>query len=202
MPRTYLLHVLALVALLTPSLLFAQSTASPIRHSLYVALGGDPALLGADQSSSHAVSAGVERTHLGSRWSLRLGADYGRVTSQYADMRREEFAVALTARYGRRSGVFRPYLLGGVGVADLRVRSRWIKYDDAIGPIFTPVDSGVTSISHWNGSITSGFGTDIAIGRLRLFTEAKANLYPATLSGRGRSAGMEVRKALYFGIKF
>jgi opacity protein-like surface antigen len=195
-------HLIAVAALLMPSLLFAQSAASPIRHSLYVALGGDPGSLGAAESSPFAVSAGVERAHVGSRWSLRLGADYRRLTSRYSETRWEDYGVALTARYGRRSGTLRPYLLGGVGVADLRTRGRWTKYDDVGRTLYGPVDSGFTSASRWNGSITSGLGTDFALGRLRLFAEVKLNLYPARLSDRARARSMESTKALYFGIKF
>jgi hypothetical protein len=201
MRRMYRHHLIAIAVLLVPSLLPAQHAASPITHSLYVALGGDPVVLGADHGASHAVSAGVERARVDSRWSLRLGAEYNRVTSEFSESRSEKLGVALSARYGRRSGMFRPYLLGGMGIADLRRRGKWIKYDDVAGPVFTPVDSGFTSTSNWNGLITSGFGTDVALGRLRLFTEAIVNVYPARLGERGRYRGTQASKALYFGIR-
>ena len=147
-------QLIALAALLVPSLLPAQSAATPIKNSLYVALGGDLGLLDAAEHPPLFMSAGVERARVGSRWSLRLGADYRRVTSRYSAVRWEDFGVALSVRYGRRSGVLRPYLLGGVGIADLRMRSRWAKYDDVTGVTYAPVDSGFTTASRWNG-----FGT-------------------------------------------
>jgi hypothetical protein len=195
-------QLIALVALLTPSALLAQSPDSPTQHSLYVALGGDPALSDRYESSPLVVSAGVERARVGSRWSLRLGADYRRQSTSNSDTRWEDFGVGLSARYGRPSGIIRPYLLGGFGIADLRTRGRWTKYDSVNGVIYGQADSAFTSSSRWNGSMTSGLGSDVTLGRLRLFTEARLNLYPARLSGAPRSSGVRVTKALYVGVKF
>jgi hypothetical protein len=57
-------------------------------------------------------------------------------------------------------------------------------------------------MSRWNGSLTSGFGTDVRLGSLRLFTEARANFYPVSLSVAPRSHEMRFSKALYFGVRF
>jgi hypothetical protein len=195
-------YAIALLASLTPAVLHAQSSGSPIENSLYVALGGDPLLAERSRLTPLSISAGIERGHVGSRWSLRFGADYRRTTTAYSDTRWEDFGAAVTARYGKRSGPIRPYLLGGVGVADLRTRGRWLKYDSAIGTVSGPVDSSFTTLSRWNGSITSGFGADVPLGRLRLFTEARANFYPARLSGASQLQGMRFTKALYFGVRF
>jgi len=197
----HMLHLIAPLALLAPLPLLAQSTASPIRHSLYVALGGDAGFSDGTQNPPLFLSAGVEREHAGSRWSLRLGADYRRMSSRYSETRWEDFGVSVNARYGRRSGTLRPYLLGGVGIADLRIHGPFVKYNDVIGPITPPLDSTITSASRWNGSIDSGVGTDLVLGRLRLFTEARVTLYPARLSDHPGTRGFAGRKALYLGIK-
>ena len=195
-------HLIALATLLTPSVLIAQSADSPIKHSLYVALGGDPGFGRQDRRSALALSAGVERGRAGSRWSLQLGADYRRETSTYSDTRFEVFGIGATARYGRRSGAIRPYLLGGIGIADLRRRGRWLKYDDVNTTFYGPLDLELTSSSRWNGSISSGLGADVTLGPLRVFTEARLNLYPERLSDRAPHRALEETKALYFGLKF
>ena len=202
MRRTLTHQLIAILALLAPTALLAQSTDSVIEHSFYLALGGDPALSEGASHSPLAVSAGVERARSGSRWALRLGADYRRATIPNSDDRWEDFGVGLTARYAKRSGPIRPYLLGGVGIADLRLRSRWAKYDSIKGAFYGPVDSSFSTLSRWNGSITSGVGADVALGGLRLFTEARLNLYPARLSVSPRSRDMRTTKALYLGVRF
>lgn len=202
MRRTHTHRLIVLSALLAPALLGAQSTTSPIRHSLYVALGGDAVALDAAERPSLFAAAGVERGRAESHWSLRLGAEYRRATARYADTRWQDFALSITERYGRRSGTFRPYLLGGVGIADLRVRGQYAKYDNFSGPIYPPVDTTMTTVSRWNGLLTSGLGTDVALGRLRLFTEARFNLYPAGISVGYQGRTTKTSKALYFGIKF
>jgi len=202
MRRTHTHRLIALSTLLAPSLLGAQSAVSPITHSLYVALGGDAVALDKAERPPLFVTAGVERGRADSPWSLRLGAEYRRAAARYEDTRWEDFAVAVTERYGRRSGTFRPYLLTGVGIADLRVRGRLAKYDNFSGPIYPPVDTTMTTVSRWNGLITSGLGTDVALGRLRLYTEARFNLYPARLSAGYQGRSTKGSKALYFGIKF
>jgi hypothetical protein len=195
-------RTIALLVLLTPAALRAQRADSPIEHSPYLALGGDPLLAERSRLAPISFSAGIERAHSGSRWSLRLGADYRRTTTAYSDTRWEDFGVGVTARYGMQSGLIRPYLLGGVGVADLRTRGRWLKYDSAIGTVSGPVDSSFTTSSRLNGSITSGFGADVPLGHLRFFTEARANFYPARLSGAAGPQEMRFTKAFYFGVKF
>ena len=194
--------LIALLLGLGPSALRAQNSDSPIEHSLYLALGGDPFLRESSRLSALSVSGGIERARIGSRWALRLGADLRRTTTPFSETRWEDFGVGVTARYGRRSGSIRPYLLGGIGMADLRTRGRWLKYDSSNGTIGGPVDSSFTTISRWNGSLTSGFGTDVRLGRLRLFTEARANFYPASLSVAPRSDEMRFSKALYVGVRF
>ena len=199
MPACFLI---ALLGWPWPSALVAQSADSPIEHSLYLALGGDLLLRESSRLSALSVSGGVERARAGSHWSLRLGADFRRTTTPFSDTRWEDFGVAFTARYGRRSGSIRPYLLGGVGMADLRTRGRWLKYDSSNSTVDGPVDSSFTTASRWNGSLTSGFGADVRLGSLRLFTEARANFYPATLSIAPRSDELRFSKALYFGVRF
>ena len=148
-----------------------------------------------------ALSVGIEQTRSGSRWGFRLGADYRRQTSSYLSQSRwEDFGVGVSARYGRASGVIRPYLLGGVGVANLRTRVRDARYyADPDGVLFPP-QSYDRSI--WNGSLTTGLGTDVTLGRLRLFTEARMNVYPARLSAHPATHSNLTTKALYIGIKF
>src|SRR5687767_1586100 len=109
---------LLLLVLFAPSVLLAQHVDSPIARSLYLALGGDVFREGYEQAPFF-VSAGVERSRPGSRWSFRLGADYRRLSVRYADTRWEDFGLGVAARYGRSSGAIRPYLLGGIGIADL-----------------------------------------------------------------------------------
>ena len=87
-------------------------------------------------------------------------------------------------------------------MADLRTRGRWLKYDSSNSTVDGPVDSSFITASRWNGSLTSGFGTDVRLGSLRLFTEARANFYPATLSVAPRSDELRFSKALYFGVRF
>jgi hypothetical protein len=195
------LELIALLLPLAPATLPAQHADPPIRHSLYVALGGDFVFREVRERSPLALSAGLERGRVGSRWSLRLGADYRRQTTSYSDTRWEDVGVGLTARYGKRSGAVRPYLLGGIGIADLRVRSRWSKYDEINSTFYGPVDSGFTSSSRWNGAITSGLGTELTLARLRVFSEARLNLYPARLSDARRSREMKSTKALFIGVK-
>jgi len=192
---------IALLALLTPAPLLAQSTDASIRHSLYVALGGDFVFRDDRERSPLALSAGLERGRVGSRWSLRLGADYRRKTTAYSDTRWEDFGLGLIARYGKRSGALRPYVLGGVGIADLRVRGRWMKYDQIDTVVSGPADSSFTTSSRWNGAIISGLGTEVTLGRVRLFSEARMNLYPARLSDARRSREMKGTKALFLGVK-
>lgn len=148
-----------------------------------------------------AVSAGVEQSRKGSRWAFRLGADYRRQSaSGFGTRRVEDFGVSLSTRYGRASGAVRPYLLAGVGVANLRTRVRGATYYvDPQGLLFPPYSY---DHSRWNGSLTSGVGTDFTLGRFKLFTEARLNMYPARLSNEPRPRNMKSTKALYFGIKF
>jgi hypothetical protein len=201
-PLVQLIVLGALVAL-PASPLHAQAGGSPIRRALYVALGGDPVMESGYAGKPVAVSAGIEQTRTGSRWGFRLGADYRRQTSSryLGQSRLEDFGLGISARYGRRaSGVIRPYLLGGVGVANLRTRVRDARYyADPDGVLFPPQSY---DRSRWNGALTTGLGTDVTLGRLRLFTEARMNLYPAQLSAHPGPQGLQWTKALYFGIKF
>ena len=192
---------LSLLAVFSPSALRAQRADSPVRYAPYVAVGGDLIRRDFLERSPLFLSAGVERERSGSPWSLRLGADYRRLAYQSVGTRWEDFGVGVTARYARRSGAIRPYLLGGVGIANLRVGGPWTKYDQYNGTISGPIDSSVTFWSRWNGSITSGLGTEVALGPLRLFTEARMNLYPATLSDAPRPRQMMTTRALYLGLK-
>jgi hypothetical protein len=195
------LIVLFAILALPGTALRAQSGGSPIRHALYVALGGDPTSGDGYMGIPLALSAGLERTRVGSRWSLRLGADYRRQTaSGFGTRRLEDFGVGVSVRYGRASGAIRPYLLGGVGVADLRTRVRGARYYiDPDGVLFPPYSY---DHSRWNGSVTTGAGTDFTLGRLKLFTEARLNMYPARLSDEPKPRRMETTRALYFGVKF
>ena len=139
---------------------------------------------------------------MGSRWAFRLGADYRwqSAASSFGSARQEDFGIGLTARYGRSAGAIRPYLLGGVGIADLRTRVRNARYyADPEGLLFPPASY---DHSRWNGSLTTGLGTDVTVGRLKLFTEARLNLYPGSLTTQPLSHFMVTRKALYLGVKF
>jgi Outer membrane protein beta-barrel domain len=194
--------VAAVLVISTTASLGAQASASPIRHSLYLALGGDPTSSDLYMDAARAVSAGVERSRAGSRWSMRLGADYRRQTSDgsLGSTRLEEFGVNLSARYGRSSGSIRPYLLGGVGIADLRTRVRDARYyADTQGTLWPPVSY---DRSRWNGALLTGLGTDFTIGGVRLFAETRLNLYPAFLSTHPRTYGWGSTKALFLGVKF
>jgi hypothetical protein len=199
-----LAHALVAAALVfsSTSSLRAQASGSPIRNSLYLALGGDPTSHDIYMNAARAVSAGVERSQTGSRWSMRLGADYRRQTSNgsLGSSRLEEFGLNLSARYGRASGSIRPYLLGGVGIADLRTRVRDARYyADTQGSLWPPVSY---DRSRWNGVFLTGFGTDVTIGRVRLFAETRLNLYPALLSDHPRTNAWGSAKALFLGVKF
>ena len=197
-----LMRLIALCMLVTlpTSLLQAQANGSSIRRALYVALGGDPVSGVGYPRTPLAVSAGVEQSHAGSRWALRLGADYRRQTSNVlGDQRWEDFGLGLSARYGRASGAIRPYLLGGAGVANLRTRVRNARYyADPAASLFAPQSYDV---SRWNGSLTTGLGTDFTVGHLKLFTEARLNLYPGRL-GQPQNDVMRTTKAFYLGVKF
>jgi hypothetical protein len=116
--------------------------------------------------------------------------------------RREEVSLGLTARYGRRSGVVRPYVLGGFGIADLRRRGRYLKYELENGVLTGTPDTAFSSVSRWNGMLTQGVGTTFTIARVHLFTEARLNLYPARLSDRKPYRSLESSKALFIGVKF
>lgn len=188
----------ALAALAVPSLP-AQSSSSPIRHALYLALGGDPFTSNDYARAARTVSVGMERSREGSRWSMRLGADYRRQSSDgvYGRVKSEDFGVSLLARYGRASGSIRPYVLGGIGGAELRTRVRDARYyADPNGTLFPPQSY---DLSRWAGSLTTGFGTDVNFGRLRLFSEARLTSYTNVFHP---SRGAESKKALLFGIKF
>ena len=193
------LTLLALATALVPVVARAQRVESPASNALYLALGGDY-VSDIHGRSPLFVSAGVERSRAGSRWSFRLGADYRRQSTPFLETRWEDFGLGLTARYARRSGMIRPYVLGGVGIADLRVRGRWARYEELMGSFLGP-DSSVTSVSRWNGAITSGFGTEVSFGRLRLFGEGRVNLYPAALSDAPRSHQLKSTKGLFIGVK-
>jgi Outer membrane protein beta-barrel domain len=199
-PLGQLIVLSALVAL-SASPLHAQAAGSPIRRALYVALGGDPVQDRGVANKPVALSVGIEQTRAGSRWGFRLGADYRRQTSSFLSHSRwEDFGLGISARYGRASGVIRPYLLGGVGVANLRTRVRDARYyADPDGLLFPPQSY---DRSLWNGSLTTGLGTDVTLGRFRLFTEARMNIYPAHLSAHPATHSNLTTKALYFGIKF
>jgi hypothetical protein len=184
------------------SSLGAQASESPIRHALYLALGGDPASHDLYLSAPRSMSAGVERSRAGSRWSTRLGADYRRQTSggSLGSSRLEDFGVNLSARYGRASGSIRPYVLGGVGVANLRARVRDARYyADTEGLLLPPVSY---DRSRWNGALLGGLGTDFTLGRLRLFAESRFTLYPALLTSHPNTTGWMSTKALFIGVKF
>jgi hypothetical protein len=200
--RRTLACTLVLLALLSPSSLDAQRADSTIRYSPYVAVGGDVLRRGFPERTPLFLSAGLERARSGSPWSLRLGADYRRQTVPLARTRWEDFGVGISARYAGGVGAIRPYLLGGVGIANLRVGGPWVKYNQINGTISGPVDSSFTFWSRWNGSITSGLGTEVTVGPLRLFGEARLNLYPARLSDAPRPAQMLTTKALFLGVKF
>jgi hypothetical protein len=193
--------IAALFAVVAPRL-GAQTKASPIRHALYLALGGDPTSNDLYMNAARAVSAGMERSQAGSRWSMRLGADYRRQTSDgsLGSSRLEEFGVNLSARYGRASGSIRPYLLGGVGIADLRARVRDARYyADTQGTLWPAVSY---DRSRWNGALITALGADLTIGGVRLFAETRLNLYPALLSGHPHLNGWGSTKALFLGVKF
>ena len=197
-PLVRLALLSALIAF--PASSSAQSNQSPIRRALYVALGADPATHSSTASAPLAATVGVEQSRVGSRWAFRLGADYRRVTeSYYSTSRWEDFGLGLTARYGRSSGAIRPYLLGGVGVAQLRTRIRNARYYfDPEGLLFPP-----TSLDRvgWNGSATTGLGTDVTLRGVKLFTEARFNVYPGQLSSLPYQSS-RLTKALYLGVKF
>ena len=197
-PLARLALLSALIAF--PAFVSAQTSHSPIRRALYVALGGDPATNTSTASVPLAATVGVEQSRVGSRWAFRLGADYRRVTeSQYSTSRWEDFGLGLTARYGRSSGAIRPYLLGGVGVAQQRTRIRNARYYfDPEGLLFPP-----TSLDRvgWNGLATTGLGTDVTFRGVNLFTEARFNLFPGQLSSLPYQSS-RLTKALYFGVKF
>ena len=197
-------RLIVIAALVAPpaSSLQAQTTRSPIAHALYLALGGDPTSGDGFVTTPLALSAGVERTRAGSRWALRLGADYRRQSSNssFGSTRSEDFGVSLTARYGRSAGAIRPYLLGGVGLADLRTRGRNLRYYIDPDAVLFPPQS--YDHSRWNGSLTTGVGTDVTVGRLKLFTEARLNLYPGSLTTEPHQRYMVTRKALFLGVKF
>lgn len=190
-----------LLLVLAPLPSYAQGTDSPITRSLYVAIGGDPSLRRSGDEPRMAASFGVEQSRLGSRWAIRLGADY-LWKSSYSATRTEEISAGLTARYGRRSGVVRPYVLGGIGIADLRRRGRYLKYELEDGVIIGVPDTAISATSRWNGMLTQGLGTTFAIGRVHLFTEARLNLYPARLSDRKPYRSLEASKALLLGVRF
>ena len=191
---------LTLLAVFVPSALDAQHVNAPIEHSPYFAIGSDVLRQGYEPTPLF-VSAGLERSRAGSRWSFRFGADYHRLGMRYADTRWEDFGLGVAARYGRRSGAIRPYLLGGIGIADLRVRGRWVKYEEVSGTISGPIDSAFTSTSRWNGSITPGLGTEVRLGRVQLFSEVRLNFYPARLSDARKPRQMRTTKALFIGVK-
>ena len=193
--------VLPLFVLLLAPTLRAQSNATPIRRALYIALGGDPTVERGYASAPVAISAGIEQSRQGSRWAFRLGLDYRRQTSSVLSQSRwEDFGAALSARYGRASGAVRPYLLGGVGIADLRTRVRNARYYvDPLGELFPPTSYDA---SRWNAVLTTGVGVDVTVARLRLFTEARANIYPAVLAAHPHMQSLIWSKALFLGVKF
>jgi hypothetical protein len=193
-----------LLLMLAPALAGAQNVSSPITRSLYLALGSDPLAANAPENLPLAASAGFEQSRSGSRWSLRFGADYMRRRSSYLDMRWEEFGINVSARYGRRTGTLRPYLLGGAGIAQLRTRTTAIDYYSR-GPIHfvSPLPSPETfSTTRWNGSILGGFGLDARLGRYTLFAEPRFTIYPATLSDRKRYRSLQWTEALFVGVRF
>lgn len=192
---------LLLLLVLAPLTSHAQSSDSPIARSLYLALGGDPTVPRSAESPGMAASFGVEQSRVGSRWAIRLGGDYMWKSSAF-QTRREEVSLGLTARYGRRSGVVRPYVLGGFGIADLRRRGRYLKYELENGVLTGTPDTAFSSVSRWNGMLTQGVGTTFTIARVHLFTEARLNLYPARLSDRKPYRSLESSKALFIGVKF
>ena len=192
-----------LLLALAPAIAGAQNASSPITRSLYFALGSDPLAASFSENPSLAVSAGIDQARSGSRWSLRFGADYVRRTSSYGDGRSEDFGVNVSARYGRRSGTLRPYLLGGVGVAQLRTRHTYTSYFSQ-GPIYFVSPSpapGTFSSSRWNGSILSGIGLDARLGRYTLFAEPRFTFYPAPLSDKKYSS-LRWTEALFLGVRF
>jgi hypothetical protein len=125
-----------------------------------------------------------------------------RTTFAHSDLRREEFGAAVGVRYGRRSGAVRPYLLGGVGIANLRTNALRFKGDYVYQDVILPLDTTIAGTSRWNGVLTPGFGTDITLGRVRLFTEARINFYPRFLTDRRRYGDDKGTKALFIGVKF
>ena len=189
------------VCAFSPQLVSAQRTASPITHALYLALGTEPQM-GERQPAPIAVSAGIERSRAGSRWAFRLGTDYLLKRSAYSGMRWQEFAAGVSARYGRSSGAVRPYLLGGIGIADLRTNALRIKGDLAFQDQIVSVDTTIAGTSRWNGVLTPSIGTDVRLGHLRLFTEARINLYPRFLTDRERYGDDKASKVLLFGVRF
>ena len=197
-----LLRLLALAPLVAVPFVapLAQEATPPIKRALYVALGGDPVANSGTGSYPLALTAGLEQGRPGSRWSFRLGADYRRLSSHYySEARWEDFGVALSARYGRASGSVRPYVLGGAGIAQLRTRVRDATYYfDPNGVLFPPYSYDDARV---NGSLVTGVGTDATIGRVKLFTEARVNLYPAWFSSKP-NRGTTATKALFFGVKF
>jgi hypothetical protein len=187
-----------LVLFSLPAALRAQATQSPVKHALYLALGGDPTAGDGPLSVPFAMSAGVERTRSGSRWTVRLGADYRRQSSNDLGRARwEDFGVSVTTRYGRASGPIRPYVLGGLGIVDQRTRVRdAVFYADPGGILFPPHSFDYSS---WTGALVTGIGSDFTLGRVRLFTEARFNLHPLSILGLSR--GVNTNKALYVGIR-
>lgn len=194
---------LLLLIALAPLTVQAQDRESPVTRSLYLALGGD-ALSSSDYGSvGRSLSFGVEQTRPGSRWSIRLAADYMRHVRKATDWRNEEFSAGASARYGRRSGVIRPYLLGGLGIAHLHSQGTALRYGfDLNAPSVTEPERYPFNYWRWNGSLTVGAGTDVKLGRLKLFTEGRLNAYPDFLGDPGAYRSALTTRALYFGLRF
>jgi hypothetical protein len=84
-------------------------------------------------------------------------------------------------------------------VANLRTRVRNARYyADPAASLLAPQSY---DLSRWTGSLTTGLGTDFTLGQLKLFTEARLNLYPGRL-GQPHNDVMRTTKAFYLGVKF
>jgi hypothetical protein len=197
------MRCLLLLVALVPFTLRAQNLQSPITRSLYLALGGDVLSPDTYVSVARSLSFGVEQSRPGSRWTTRLGANYMRHVWKTTDWRNEEFGVDVSARYGRRSGVVRPYLLGGVGIAHLHSQGTGGRYyPDPNSPSVIIVERYPLNAWRWNGSLTFGAGADVRFGPLKLFTEGRINAYPDFLGDPEAYRRSLTTRALYFGLRF
>jgi hypothetical protein len=185
----------------------AQHSPPPERAGGFVlAAGADAAPTLAERyAPALAVHAGYERRLGGARspFALRVAGDYWR--QDFRDGARSANQVTtihgagVYASYAPSAGRVRPYLLGGVGIRHVALRSETDRLH--LGP---GMSSSMVFAAERRNSIVyvAGLGLSTRVGPTSLFMEARATFLPGGVPQVGRDATRGLLLPITLGVRF